>query len=435
MTNRHPPIAPTVWFALALALAACSITVGGSDEPRATPVDGPASPTPDPTDAPPTGTVAAPGRLAVVGIDGRLATMQPDGSGRVDMPALGGPALQPTWSPSGDRLAWVVQRTSDTGVGGAIAVAGPRGQNISITRTPFVPYYLSWAPPGDRVAFLGAGGDPAAPVQMGVLDLTREPARATAVAGGSPFFYFSWAPDGRQVLAHTGFDRLERVDLAGRTTAVSRRPGLFATPAWSADGRTVVYAERGASGTQRLVAAIDGGPTRLLVQGKGAISFVLRPDGEAVAYQLLGRDDDDLYDRRATQPGDGVRVVDVRTGVTRRATSIRALTFWWSPDGERLLTLAPEPEAPGTIPFLWQVWSGGRASEVAGRHSPTIEVLRDYAPFFTQYALSTTPWAPDGSAFAYASEGPDGAGQIVVQEVGGDPVAIGPGVFVTWSPS
>ena len=328
-----------------------------------------------------------------------------------------------------------MQRTSDTGVGGAIAVAGPRGQQVSITRTPFVPYYLSWSPSGDRVAFLGAGSDPAAPVQMGVLDLTREQARTSTVAGGSPFFYFAWAPDGRRVLAHSGFDRLEEVDLSGRTTPVSLRPGLFATPAWSVDGSTVVYVERGAGAVQRLVAIVGGGRPRVLVQGRGALSFVLRPDGDAVAYQLLGRDDDDLYDRRATLPGDGVRVVDVRTGVTRRATSIRAMTFWWSPEGERLLALAPEPEAPGTIPFLWQVWSGGRASEVAGRHSPTIEVLRDYAPFFTQYAQSTTPWAPDGSAFAFASEGPDGAGQIVVQEVGGDPFAVAPGVFVTWSPA
>jgi hypothetical protein len=435
MMSRNTLTVPGLLCTLVFALAACSITIG---ERREDPVAGasPLSPTPDaesPSGAPPT--IDAPGRLAVVGADGRLATMRPDGSGLVEMPALGGPALQPAWSPTGDRLAWVVQRTSDTGVGGAIAVAGPRGQRASITRTPFVPYYLSWDPSGDRVAFLGAGGDPAAPVQMGVLDLTREPARTSTVAGGSPFFYFAWAPDGRRVLAHAGFDRLEEVGLSGRTTPVSQRPGLFATPAWSADGRTVVYAERGASATQRLVAIVDDDRPRVLLQGRGAISFVLRPDGEAVAYQLLGRDDDDLYDRRATLPGDGVRVVDVRTGITRRATSMRAMTFWWSPDGERLLALAPEPEAPGTIPFLWQVWSGGRTSEVAGSHSPTIEVLRDYAPFFTQYAQSTTPWAPDGSAFAFAAEGPGGTGQIVVQEVGGDPVAIAPGVFVTWSPS
>jgi hypothetical protein len=433
MTSGERSTTPLVAVTLVLALASCSVTIGERREPRPTPAGAPSSPTADPTDQP--AVTAAPGRLAVVGVDGRLATMEPDGSDLVEMPDLGGPALQPAWSPTGDRLAWVVQRTSDTGVGGAIAIAGPRGQSASITRTPFVPYYLSWDPSGDRVAFLGAGGDPSAPVQMGVLDLTREPARTSTVAGGSPFFYFAWAPDGRRVLAHAGFDRLEEVDLSGRTTPVSERPGLFAAPAWSGDGRTVVYVERGAGATQRLVAIVGGGPPRVLVQGRGALSFVLRPDGDAVAYQMLGRDDDDLFDRRATLPGDGVRVVDVRTGVTRRATSIRAMTFWWSPDGERLLTLAPEPEAPGTIPFLWHLWSGGRASEVAGSHSPTIEVLRDYAPFFTQYAQSTTPWAPDGSAFAYASEGPEGAGQIIVQEVRGDPIVVGPGVFVTWSPA
>jgi hypothetical protein len=61
-------------------------------------------------------------------------------------------------------------------------------------------------------------------------------------------------------------------------------------------------------------------------------------------------------------------------------------------------------------------------------------VLRDYAPFFTQYAHSATPWAPDGSAFAFPAEATDGTGRIVVQEVGGRPVAIGEGVYVVWSP-
>jgi len=172
----------------------------------------------------------------------------------------------------------------------------------------------------------------------------------------------------------------------------------------------------------------------VLVEGEGALSFVLRPDGGAVAYQLLGEDDGDFYDRRPAQPGEGVRVVDVRTGKTRRATSMRAMTFWWSPDGERLLALAPEPGAAGTIPFVWQVWEGGRATEAEGRHSPTIEVLRDYAPFFTQYAHSATPWAPDGSAFAYPAEAPNGDGRILVQEIGGRPVTIGDGVYVVWSP-
>ena len=419
-------------------MTGCSLTLG---EPRAevsvssTTVTPSVTPNPNDDHATAAAPISAPGRLAIVGPDGSLVTMRADGSDRVDVSQDAGPSSQPTWSPDGDRLAWVVQVTSESGFSGAIVVAGPRGEQPVVTPTPFLPYYLAWNPTGDRVAFLGAGGDPKAPVEMGVLDLSEDPVRARAVAGGDPFFYFVWTPGGRRVLAHAGFDRLEEIGLDGQATSVTHRPGLFAAPAWSENGATLVYAERAGSGMQRLIAVVDGGRPRVLVEGEGALSFVLRPDGGAVAYQLLGEDDGDFYDRRPTQPGDGVRVVDVRTGKTRKATSIRAMTFWWSPDGERLLALAPEPGSSGTIPFVWQVWEGGRATEAEGRHSPTIEVLRDYAPFFTQYAHSATPWAPDGSAFAFPAEAADGTGRILVQEVGGRPVAIGEGVYVVWSPS
>jgi hypothetical protein len=433
----RPPASRGAWGArtllivVATSLAACTITLGEREPSSRAPQESP------PTTAlpsPAAGIVSAPGRLAVVDALGSLSTMRADGSDRIEMPGADGRAMQPAWSPRGDRLAWVVQRTTETGVGGAIVVTGPRGQRPIVTRTPFLPYYLSWDPTGDRVAFLGAGGDPAMPVEMGVVDLTGDRAQVRTVSGGQPFFYFAWAPDGRRVLAHAGFDRLEEVDLAGRVTNVSRRPGLFATPAWSVDGRTVVYAERAPGGVQRLVAVVADGEPRVLVEGAGTLSFVLRPDGDAVAYQLLDEDDGDFFDRRPAEPGDGVRVVDVRSGTTRRATTIRAITFWWSPDGDRLLALAPEPATSGVIPFLWQVWDGGRATEVEGRHSPTIDVLRDYAPFFTQYAQSTTPWAPDGSAFAYPMQDPSGTGVIVVQQVGGGSAPVAEGVYVTWSP-
>jgi Tol biopolymer transport system component len=423
-------------LAVVVAVAGCEFTFGerqASEGPGSIPS---ASATPSPVDDEgPATDISAPGRLAVVGADGSLSTMRPDGSDPVTMD-VEGIAVQPSWSPDGRRLAWVVQRTSEGGgVGGSIVVAGPRGERPVVTRAPFIPYYLAWSPTGDRIAFLGAGGDPAQPVAMGVLDLSVDPPRTRTVTAGQPFFYFAWSPDGRRVLAHSGYDRLDEVDLAGRTTRVSRRPGVFAAPAWSADGRTLVYAERAGGGVQRLMAVVDGRDPRVLVEGRGSLAFVLRPDGNAVAYQLLGQDDGDLFDRRPTQAGDGVRVVDVRTGITRRATSIRAMTFWWSPDGERLLALAPEPAAPDTIPFLWQVWDGGRSTPESGRHSPTIQVLQDYAPFFTQYAQSATPWSPDGSAFAFPVSEPDGGGgTIVVQEVGGEPVPVGPGVYVTWSP-
>lgn len=432
---------PALIMAAAIALSACTISIGAGPEsdptssPDISPSPGGAStetPTPEPG-----ASVEAPGRLAIVGADGSLVTMRPDGSDRSEL-AEGGvrsvSALQPTWSPDGRHIAWVVQDTAAGLAGGSIVIAGPRGEDPVETPTPFVPYYLSWDPTGSRIAFLGNAGDPDVPVQMGLLDATGA-APPRDVTGGSPFLYFSWGPDGRHLLAHSGFDTLERIDLSGEGTPVTERPGLFPTPAWSSDGRTVVYAERGPDQVQRLVAQTGSKAPAILAQGAGSLSFVLRPDGGAVAYQLLDQDDTTSVAQAGGASNGGVRIVDLRTGRITRATEEAAVTFWWSPKGGRLLALIPGVADPGTIRFNWQIFDGRPPEPRNDFHLPTQEVMQQYAPFFTQYAQSTTPWAPDGSAFAYASVGPNGLGQIVVESVESRPVVIAAGVFVTWSPS
>lgn len=439
--HRHH-LGQATLLAVAGFLASCTITLGEPDAGSETSEPATSVSVPTPSSSPPSGAqapaISAPGRLAIVDDGGSLFTTMADGSDRVELVGTGDTALtasQPAWSPDGTLLAWVVSDVPSASITGAIVVAGPRGEDPIVTPTPFVPFYLSWSPTGDRVAFLGAGSDTNSSVQMGVLDLGDAQPQVRPVAAGDPFLYFAWAPDGKGVLAHAGFDRLERIDLAGgKPSPLTSRPGLFATPDWSDDGRTLVYVERGPDGEQRLVSVVNGKQPRTLVEGKGALSFVLTSDGRSVAYQMLGERDGDLFDRRPTEPRDGVHVVDLRSGVDRRVTSIRAMTFWWSPDGERLLTLAPEPASDGAIPFLWQVWDGQRVIDVAGRHSPTLVLLREYAPFFTQYAQSATPWSPDATAFAFPVTAPDGSSQIVVQEVGGEPSVIGDGVYVTWSP-
>jgi WD40-like Beta Propeller Repeat len=416
-----------------VAMTSCTLTFGSDDGGASV---GPSDVAPIPS-APPAAGRSTSGRLAIVERNGGLYTILPDGSDLVEL-APGGngvvTAVQPTWSPDGRHLAWVLRDGSAGPAGGSIVVAGPRGEDPVATPTPFVPFYLAWDPTGTRVAFLGAGGDPEVPVEMGVLTLDHDIEPPRAIAGGSPFFFFAWGPGGQRIVAHAGVNRLEEIDLAGRTTPVTTKPGLFSTPAWSTVGRTLAYVERGPKGVQRLMVRTGGSAPRSVAQGRGVLSFVLRPDGRAVAYQLLGPGEGDFSDPTKTGAG-GIRVVDLTSGRTQQATDLRAMTFSWSPDGTRLLALSPLPAASGAIPFSWQVWNGRGSSTLRGVHSPTLEVLRDYAPFFTQYAQNTTPWAPDGSAFAYAEEEADGVGEIVVQRIGGDPVVIGSGVFVTWSSS
>ena len=305
-----------------------------------------------------------------------------------------------------------------------------------VSATPFVPYYLSWDPTGTRVALPRLRRRSQLPGRDGRPGGRARVDRAEAGRRWSPFLYFAWGPDGSTVLAHAGYERLEEIRLNGRSTSVTPRPGLFATPAWSADGRTLVYVERGAGNVQRLIArAGDGGKPRTLVEGRGAVSFVLRPDGAAVAYQVLGPGEGDFFDRRPSEPGDGVRVVDLRTGGHAPGHPDQSDDVLVEPGRRAPPDVRPATRGPGHHPFGWQVWDGRTTSDVQGLHSPTLSVLQDYAPFFTQYAQSSTPWAPDGSAFAFAAESPDGTGRIVVQEVDGEPIVVGEGMYVTWSPT
>jgi len=88
---------------------------------------------------------------------------------------------------------------------------------------------------------------------------------------------------------------------------------------------------------------------------------------------------------------------------------------------------------PNGGPFRWRVWEGHERF-VGDTFVPSPTLLRDYLPFFDQYAQTITPWAPDGSAFAYAGTHQGGSG-IWVQPLAGRRRLIGDGAFVTWTPT
>jgi TolB protein len=148
--------------------------------------------------------------------------------------------------------------------------------------------------------------------------------------------------------------------------------------------------------------------------------FEPSPDGARVAYRL------DAPDGTET----GVYVQSLDGGPATRVTRTDTIAFFWSPAGDRLLLLTGDPNSG---PFRWRVWQG-RERFVGDTFVPSPTFLRDYLPFFDQYAQTITPWAPDGSAFAYAGlhEGESG---IWVQPLAGPRRLIGDGAFVTWTPT
>ena len=122
-------------------------------------------------------------------------------------------------------------------------------------------------------------------------------------------------------------------------------------------------------------------------------------------------------------------VLDLADGTQHEVTAEPAAGFWWSPDGSRLLVLGIEDEG-----LRWRVWDGTSLQDFAS-FVPSGTFLRDFLPFFDQYARSMTLWAPDGNAFAYPAIDDGGTARIWVQRLdGSEPRPVADGVWAAWSP-
>jgi hypothetical protein len=416
--------------ALVLVLAAsCTSEPERRDLPDVD-IDVSAGPTTDAPSAGPTPTAASevaglPGRLAILNAAGDLVTMDPDGSHELvlDRVEAGRSQVrQPTWSPDGRSVAWVhVEITEAGALSAAVATSRGDGTRPTEARTAVVPFYLSWDPTSSRIAYLGSPSED--DIELGILEVAGRSA-GTPLDTGRPF-YLSWGPDGDQLFVHVGEDRLERLGLDGSLTTVAERPGTFSAPVWTADGRTFVYASIDAGDQRLVVRGADAGRERTLVPYDGLIAFVVSPDGERIAFQVLELE-------RALP----LSVIDVGTGETVEITGSAIASFFWSPDGERLLYL--DPGSPdGELPwFRWGVWDG-TSSFLTPRFVPSELIAVGYLQFFEQYAQSMSLWSPNSRAFAYPGMNEDGEEGIWIQSALPDRAAVlvADGDFVAWSPA
>jgi Tol biopolymer transport system component len=344
----------------------------------------------------PSPVVATADRLIVLGDDGNLRSMAPDGSNVVPLTTDAGPDVQitqPVASPDGVSLAWIEVRSGQP----SVVVASRTGQRSQTIPMGLVPFFMQWDPTSTNIAYLGNTGQG---LGMGVIENAETAPNDVAIGAGSPF-YLSWSPDGRQLLVHVGTTELGVTDVNQKLRRLHDRPGRFQAPIWLADGRTIYDREHGSQ--QQLVVA-DAGARHVLETFTGSVAFDASPDGSTLAYRIDGAG---ALDGVYAQPIDGGN----RTLVTHDG----APAFFWSPTGR------------------WSVWSGDHVTTSAA-YEPSQTFGQQYLPFFDQYAQALTPWAPDGSAFAFAGVVGGSAGVYVQQVDGGAPTRVSDGEFVLWSP-
>jgi TolB protein len=382
-------------------------------------------------------------RIALIGMDGNLYLVDRNGENLEHIVVADENTLlaHPTWSPDGKRVAFVAYRETDGGIESTlhtVSAAGDTSQELYLSADN-PPFYLYWSPDSQHISFL-----------------TQEDSglalRLTAVSGkesprvlerGSPF-YWSWSPDGGEMLMHIGGAR--RLSDEARLAIINDRPesepavlddapANFQAPAWSPDGSQLLYAGEDEDGGQALfVRQRENGAVVRLVRVSGLVRFNWSPDGQWIAYQQID-------DPRIAPLGD-IFVIDVgengEARDVRQVTLDPALAFFWSPDSQSLALLvpslegqgpsarhgglaAPLPQEPGFQFRWWLVDVPTGELRPLAAFEPTRSFLL-IVPYFDQYAQSIRFWSPDSRYLVYShQESRQQAGIWVVDTVGEEP--------------
>lgn len=169
-------------------------------------------------------------RIAWIVGDSAVWVMNADGSDAAALTDRSGYRMFPRWSPDGSRIAYI--RTGDPG---DIVVMNADGSGAQVLSTPAVDEYsASWSPDGSRLAVNVSGADPGLLV-MNVATTAQEWIRQGTSSGPA------WSPDGSIILFSDG-NQLHTIAPDGTgVRQLSSGPGQHLQGAWSRDGRTIAF--------------------------------------------------------------------------------------------------------------------------------------------------------------------------------------------------
>ena len=226
----------------------------------------------------------------------------------------------------------------------------------------------SWSPDGDRLAWirgLGIGGSPD-DARLVLVDVGDWSMTEVALPGLRPATQLSWSPDGSR-LALAGFNCPEcppdqplmgdppsaifTLDIDGTGLRQLTRGPQDGAPFWSPDGSRVFFLRFDLSGTvgnQWYTVPADGGDATPLFEGVAPNWVRWSPDGTRMAFGMA--------DGLAVAEGNG------RNAVTIVSTDGPVNEVVWSPDGRSIAYTVIEPQQFADA--VWVVASDGSSDAI-----------------------------------------------------------------------
>ncbi len=375
--------------------------------------------------------ISSSNRLLVVGLDGNVTTMNPDGSDRFNLTADASPQkqyLQPTWSPDGQTVAWTeVSSNNDDETISRLVATSVNGARRASADVPFAPFYLFWSPDGGRLAYLSNWSRlniPSMALRVAELEEGAGEMSVKTLAEGQPF-YFSWGPDGRRMVTHIGNERLELQSVDGDQSSLASSSGDFPTPQWASNGEQLIYAVNDDGLQQLVLTELDGTILNEITDFQNRISFTLNSESDRLAYVVT----DANVGLATIGP---LYVMDMTTLATREISTEPVIAFFWSPDGDKLAYMTVD-NSGATLRLHWYVWDGDTTRDF-GRFFPSRTFLERYLVFFDQYAQSMSLWSPTSDAFVYPGVRMGQSGIWVQKLDTEEPARVSRGLFAAWSP-
>ena len=365
------------------------------------------------------------GRIAYIGPDGNIFTINPDGtdSRRITTTDLRvGPAghilaqgtrsqifyTWPTWSHDSTKLAASRITVDEESVGFTLEVVDvSTGKTSAIydndpNTAPIArntPHYIYWSPDNKYLTFIAA-----TITGLSLFSSAPDEGRnATRVAGQGPL-YFSWARDSSSILIHRGTElliaSLDR-DGIGSPRALGDTSMRFSTPAFSPDASRIVYV---AEDDERNGLYIT--ETNSIVSNQGGLqqsdAQPIMDVGQSSAYLWSPtKDEIAVVDSvGSTSTGYDRLTVISSDGSSRRVLVNEPLfAFFWSPDGNVIMYAAFDADRNV---LTWKyVDRSGENTVTLTEFVPSTEFLT-MITFFDQYAYSHSIWSPDGSKIVFS---------------------------------
>lgn len=369
-----------------------------------------------------------PGSILLRDDFGQIVVVPPTGSDPITLSVAGSDHTQPTWSSTGERIAW----SSFGPDGGSLSVADRNGENAASLSVTSPAFYLSWS---EADAWIGGLRPTPTGMEMFIAD---GQARSEQFVSDSQPFYFAWADDDALVAA-AGSQIVVDITPGDSVTRFARtleRPlGAFQAPALLPNGD--VLAALNVDGANTL-SRISGNTDESIATANSPFLIAASPNGQEVAVLVPATAAQEAesqeiafqFDEPVQLDTGVVAVIDLVTGEVTEIQGVGVVSMSWSPDGETLALL----RAAGSR-LEWRFARDGTIT-VGASFEPSQRFLRSYLPFFDQYNLSSTPWAPDSSAVTFAGEIDDESGvfvDLVDDELGAARIADGEIAF--WSPN